>query len=92
MEWNASRKHLRRKEYVVYSDRPPWPRGGCRVVAKRIEGPWEQFRDFLPASIGTIKFVIAESAAEAKRKAGVRCGDVSEVGWSRGARGRSLSR
>ena len=63
-------------EYVVYTSRPPW-HPGCKVETLRIPRgqTFRDVKDRLPASVGKMQVVRAQSVEAARAYAGmdVRC-------------------
>jgi hypothetical protein len=63
-------------EYVVYTSKPPW-HPGCKVETLRIPHgqTFRDVKDQLPASVGKMQVVRAQSVASARAYAGmdVRC-------------------
>lgn len=66
-------------EYIVFTDRPAYPRTGCRVRTIRIPygKTFDDMRDHLPPTVDRLAVVRAYSAGTAREYAathrGVRC-------------------
>jgi hypothetical protein len=74
-----AKRAKRPSEFIVYTDRPPYPRSGCRVRTMRIPRgkSFNDMRDYLPPSVGKMAVVSAYSASTAREHAaqsrGIRC-------------------